>query len=124
MHTVIVLLSLGLAVAVAAGSLGDHAELITSRNLAADRAERAAAAFIDGCGSHGCEVTAVIAARLDGTTLSGCITQVADGTSVLRVRASVPWTPRVLTGLTPASAVAAVGLRGFTAPATAALAQC
>ena len=42
MHTAIVLLSLGMAVAVAAGALTDHADLITSRNLAADRAERAA----------------------------------------------------------------------------------
>ena len=53
MYTPIVLLSLGLAVAVATGSLADHGDLITNRNLAAIRAERAAAAFIDECSSLG-----------------------------------------------------------------------
>ena len=67
MHTSIVLLSLGLAVAVASGSLSDHGELIANRNLAADRAERALAAFIDGCGSTGCDSTAVNTTRPDGT---------------------------------------------------------
>lgn len=117
------LLSLGLAVAVAAGSLADHGDLITSQNLAAVRTERAAAAFIDGCGGRGCDAADVNRVRPDGTRLSGCIQEVG-GTPVLRVEGRVPWNPRVFTGLTPASAVTAVELGGFAASATTALARC
>lgn len=112
-----------MAVAVAAGSLADHASLITNRNLAADRAERAAAEFVDGCAGNGCDAGMVTGNRLDGTTLSGCISP-AGRTSVLRVRAGISWSPRVFTGLTPASAVAVVDLRGVSAPAVAVLAEC
>ena len=123
MYTPIVLLSLGLAVAVAAGSLSDHADLITGRDLAAARAERASASFLDGCGSQGCDARAVNITRVDGTALTGCISQ-APKTPVLRVEASVPWSPRVLTGLTPASAITVVDLGGFGAAARAVLALC
>ena len=123
MYTPIVLLSLGLAVAVATGSLADHGELITSRNLAAIRAERAADAFIDGCGGRGCSAGAVNSTSLDGTRLSGCVQEV-DGNPVLRVEGRVPWSPRVFTGLTPASAVTAVELGSFGYAATTVLASC
>ncbi len=123
MYTPIVLLSLGLAVAVATGSLADHGELITNRNLAAARTERAATAFIDVCGSRGCDASAVNITRRDGTSLSGCVLEVA-GNPVLRVEGRVPWNPRVFTGLTPASAVTAVELGGFGAAADAVLASC
>lgn len=123
MYTPIVLLSLGLAVAVAAGSLADHGELITSRNLAAARTERAATAFIDSCGSRGCDSSDVNITRLDSTSLSGCI-QETGGRLVLRVEGRVPWDPRVFTGLTPASAVTAVELGGFGAAANSVLASC
>ena len=123
MYTPIVLLSLGLAVAVATGSLADHGDLITNRNLAAMRAERAAAAFIDECSSRGCSASAVNTTRLDGTRLSGCIQEV-EGNPVLRVEGRVPWNPRVFTGLTPAFAVAAVELGGFGHSATTVLTPC
>lgn len=123
MFTPIVLMSLGMAVAVASGSLADHAELITNRNLAADRAERAAAAFVDSCGSSGCDSSQVDTTRSNGTVLTACRHQ-ATGTTVLRVKASVGWTPRVLTGLSPASAISAVDLGGFATSATAVLSQC
>lgn len=123
MYTPIVLLSLGLAVAVATGSLADHGDLITSRNLAAIRAERAADTFIDGCGGRGCSASAVNTTRLDGTRLSGCIQEV-EGNPVLRVEGRVPWSPRVFTGLTPASAVTAVELGGFGHSATTVLGPC
>lgn len=123
MYTPIVLLSLGLAVAVATGSLADHGELITNRNLAAARAERAAAAFIEGCGSRGCDAGAVNITRLDGTRLAGCVQEIG-GNPVLRVEGRVPWNPRVFTGLTPASAVTAVELGGFGVPANGVLTSC
>ena len=123
MYSAIVLLSLGMAVAVASGSLADHAELITSRNLAADRAERTAEAFVDGCGSRGCDPSTVNTTRLDGTTLAGCVSQ-AGGSSVLRVEARVAWRPRVFTGLTPATGTVAIDLGGLGVPATAVLAPC
>lgn len=123
MYTPIVLLSLGLALAVATGSLADHGDLITNRNLAAIRAERSAAAFIDECSSRGCDASAVNMTRLDGTRLSGCIQEVG-GNPVLRVAGHVPWNPRVFTGLTPASALTVVDLEGFGPSATTALAPC
>ena len=123
MHSAIVLLSLGLAVAVASGSLADHAELITSRNLGAERAERAATDFVDSCASGGCDQTIVNSTRLDGTVLSGCVRR-AQGSALIRVDASVPWNPRVFTGLTPARGVLAIDLRGFGVPATAVLNPC
>ncbi len=123
MYTPIVLLSLGLAVAVATGSLADHADLITNRNLAAARTERAATSFIELCGSRGCDASVVNITRLDSTRLSGCVHEIG-GHPVLRVEGRVPWNPRVFTGLTPASAVTAVELGGFGAAADAVLASC
>ncbi|MCY3910921.1 MAG: hypothetical protein OXF99_05360 [bacterium] len=123
MYTSIVLLTLGVAVAVAAGSLADHADLIANRNLAADRAERAAAAFIDGCGGTGCQSASVNTTRVDGTVLSGCVSQSAGG-PVLRVRAQISWNPTVFTGLSPSSATSAVELDGFSVPATSVLGRC
>jgi len=123
MYTPIVLLSMGLAVAVATGSLADHGDLITSRNLAAIRAERAAESFVNECGGRGCSASAVNTTRLDGTRLSGCIQKV-EGNPILRVEGRVPWSPRVLTGLAPASAVTAVQLGGFGQSATTVLASC
>lgn len=123
MHTAIVLLALGLAVAVASGSLADHAELITSHNLGADRAERAAASFIESCASGGCDESTVNTTRLDGTALTGCVTQ-ANARSVLYVDARVPWTPRVFTGLTPARGSVIVDLGGFSEPASDRLSPC
>ena len=123
MYSAIVLLSLGMAVAVASGSLADHAELITSRNLAVDRAERTAKAFVDGCGSRGCDPSTVNTTRLDGTTLAGCVSQ-GGASSVLRVEARVPWGPRVFTGLTPATGTVAIDLGGLGVPATAVLDPC
>ena len=123
MHTSIVLLSLGMAVAVVSGSLSDHAELIANRNLAADRAERALAAFIDGCGSAGCNSAAVNTTRLDGTVLAGCISRSPGGT-ILRVKARVPWSPTVFTGLSPSTATSAVELHGLGTAAATALGHC
>ena len=123
MHTAIVLLALGLAVAAATGSLADHAELIANRNLAADRAERAVDSFIHRCGSTGCNPQVVNADRADGTVLSGCVYQ-SSGASVLRVDASIDWDPRVFTGLTPVTATAAVDLGGFGPSAAASLKRC
>lgn len=123
MHTSIVLLSLGIAVAVATGSLSDHAELIANRNLAAHRAERASAVFIDGCGSTGCNSAAANTTRLDGTVLSGCTSQSPGGT-ILRVKAQVPWSPTVFTGLSPSTATSAVELHGLGASAASALPAC
>ena len=123
MHSSIVLLSLGMAVAVFTGSLSDHAELIANRNLAADRAERALATFVDGCGSTGCNSAAVNTTRLDGTVLSGCISQSPGGT-ILQVKARVPWSPTVFTGLSPSTATSAVELQGLGAAAAIALAPC
>lgn len=123
MHTPVVLLSLGLAVAVATGSLADHADVITGRNLAAARAERAAAAFVEGCSSLGCDSGDVNATRLDGTILSGCVRQ-AGGESLLQVRARVPWNPRVFTGLTPATGMVVLDLGGFNVPAATVLRPC
>ncbi len=123
MHTAIVLLSLGLAVAVATGALADHAELITNRNLAAERAERAAAAFVDACGSRGCEAAAVNSTRRRGTALSGCLSGDA-AAAVLRVQATVAWSPRVFTGLAPAQAISVVDLGGFSASAATVLKRC
>ncbi|WP_419928728.1 hypothetical protein [Candidatus Poriferisocius sp.] len=123
MHTSIVLLSLGMAVAVITGSLSDHAELIANRNMAAARAERALAAFVDGCGSTGCNSATVNTTRLDGTVLSGCISHSPGGT-ILRVKARVPWSPTVFTGLSPSTATSAVELHGLGAAAAIALAPC
>ena len=123
MHCAIVLLSLGMAVAVASGSLADHAELITSHNLGADRAERAASAFVGSCGSEGCDRSIVNTTRPDGTVLAGCVRQAEEG-SVLQVDARVPWNPRVFTGLTPARGTVVVDLRGFSVPANAVLDPC
>ncbi len=123
MHTSIVLLTLGVAVAVVTGSLTDHAELIASGNLAADRADRAAAAFISGCGGDGCNSASVNATSVDGTIVSGCISQSPSG-AVLRVEAQVPWSPTVLTGLSPSSATTAVELEGFSVAANSVLGSC
>lgn len=123
MYTPIVLLSLGLAVAVATGSLVDHGDLITNRNLAAVKAERAATAFIDLCSSRGCDASSVNYTGLSGIRLSGCVQKIG-GHAVLRVEGRVPWNPRVFTGLTPASAVTAVDLGGFGAAANAVLTSC
>lgn len=123
MYTAIVLLSLGMAIAVASSSLADHADLITNRNLAAVRAERAASEFIDGCGSRGCDPRSVNATRHDGTVLSGCLSQTA-GTQVLRVEARISWTPIVFTGSTPATGIVAIKLGGFASPAAAVLKRC
>ena len=123
MYTSIVLLTLGVAVAVVTGSLTDHAELIANRNLAADRADRAAAAFINGCGSDGCNSASVNVTRVDGTVVSGCISQ-SSGGAVLRVEAQVPWSPTVLTGPSPSFATTAVELEGFSAAATSVLGSC
>ena len=112
-----------MAVAIAAGSLADHAELITNSNLAADRAERAAATFIGGCGSQGCDPSTVNTTRLDGAILSGCISQTGSS-PVLRVDASVAWQPRVFTNLTPATGTVAVELGGLGLPAAAVLEAC
>ncbi len=123
MHTSIVLLTLGVAVAVVTGSLTDHAELIANGNLAADRADRAAAAFINGCGGDGCNSASVNATRVDGTIVSGCISQSPSG-AVLRIEAQVPWSPTVLTGLSPSFATTAVELEGFSVAATSVLGSC
>ncbi len=123
MHTAIVLLSLGLAVAVASGSLADHGELIANGNLAVYRAERASAVFIGECSSQGCDTNTVNTTRLDGTALSGCVQQ-AGGRATLRVQARVPWNPRVFTGLTPATGTVAVDVGGFGVPIAAALGPC
>ena len=123
MHSAIVLLSLGLAVAVASGSLADHAESITSRNMATDRAERVAAAFVGSCSSEGCDPSIVNTARLDGTVLAGCVNQ-AEGGSILEVNARIPWNPRVFTDLTPARGMVAIELGGFSVPAAAVLKSC
>lgn len=123
MYTSIVLLTLGIAVAVATGALADHAELITNRNLAADRAERAAAAFIGGCGSTGCDATAVNTTRVDGTVLSGCVSQSPSG-SALRIEARIPWSPTVFIGLSPSTATTTVELEGFSVPAASVLDSC
>lgn len=123
MYTSIVLLTLGMAVAAASGSLADHAELIANRNLAADRAERAAAAFVDSCGSAGCDSTAVNTTRVDGTVLSGCVSQSSSG-PVLRVEARIPWSPSVFTGLAPSSATTVVELEGLSVPAARVLVSC
>lgn len=123
MHSAIVLLSLGLAVAVASGSLADHAELTTSHNLGADRADRAAVAFVSSCASDGCDRSIVNTTRLDGTVLAGCVRQVEAG-FFLQVDARVPWNPRVFTGLTPARGMVAVDLGGFSVPAIAVLNPC
>ena len=117
------LLALGMAIAVATGSLADHAELIANRNLAADRAERAAAAFIDGCGGAGCDSAAVNTSRLDGTALSGCVRQSPTG-PFLQVAALVPWSPSVLTGLTPSSGTIVVELGGISVAAARVLSAC
>lgn len=117
------LLTLGVAVAVATGSLTDHAELITNRNLAADRADRAAAAFINGCGGDGCNPASVNITRADGTVVSGCVSQ-SSGGAVLRVEAQVPWGSTVLTGLSPSVATTAVELEGFSVAATSVLGSC
>ena len=123
MYTSIVLLTLGMAVAVATGSLGDHAELIANRNLAADRADRAAAEFIDSCGGTGCDSASVNTTRIDGTVLSGCVSQ-SSGGPVLQVEARIPWSPTVFTGLAPSTATTAVELRGLSAPAVSVLHSC
>ncbi len=123
MYTAIVLLALGIGIALTTGSLADHGELITNRNLAAVRAERAAARFIDTCGGRGCDSDTVNTTRIDGTALAGCVSRNA-GSSVLRVTARVAWTPRVLIGLTPATATVAVDLGGFAVPAAAVLERC
>lgn len=123
MHTSIVLLTLGVAVAVAAGSLADHAELIANHNLAADRAERAAAAFIDGCGGTGCDSASVNTTRPDGTVLSGCVRQPPGG-PILQVAAQIPWSPSVFTGLTPSSGTHVVELGGISVPAARVLSAC
>ena len=123
MHTPIVLLTLGVAVAVVTGSLTDHSELIANGNLAADRADRAAAPFINGCGGDGCNSASVNATRVDGTIVSGCISQSPSG-AVLRIEAQVPWSPTVLTGLSPSFATTAVELEGFSVAATSVLGSC
>ncbi len=123
MHTSIVLLTLGVAVAVVTGSLTDHAELITNGNLAADRADRAAAAFINSCGGDGCNSGAVNATRVDGTVVSGCISQSSNG-AVLRIEAQVPWSPTVFTGLSPSSATTAAELGGFSVAAASVVGSC
>ncbi len=123
MHTSIVLLTLGVAVAVVTGSLTDHAELIVNRNLAADRADRAAVAFINGCGGDGCNSASLNATRVDGTGVSGCVRQSPSG-AVLLVEAQVPWNPTVLTGLSPSFATTAVELEGFSVAATSVLGSC
>ena len=123
MYTAIVLLAVGMGVAVAAGALGDHGELIARRNLAADRAERAAVEFVEGCGSRGCDAGDVNTTRADGTVLTGCVYQAGD-VAVLRVGASVGWTPGVFLGLTPATATAVVELGGFGVAAGAVLEDC
>ncbi|WP_419919401.1 hypothetical protein [Candidatus Poriferisocius sp.] len=105
------------------GSLADHAELMTNRNLAAVRAERAAAEFVDGCGGRGCNPAVVNTTRIDGTALVGCTIQDANST-ILRVRARITWAPRVLIALTPATATVAVDLGGFAVPARAVLERC
>lgn len=123
MYTSIVLLTLGLAVTVATGSLADHAELIANRNLAADRADRAAAEFIDSCGGTGCDSASVNTTRIDGTVLSGCVGQTPSG-PFLRVEARIPWSPTVFAGLAPSSATTAVELQGFSVPAVRVLDSC
>lgn len=123
MYTAIVLLAVGMGVAVAAGALGDHGELIANRNLAGDRAERAAVGFVEGCGSRGCDADDVNTTRADGTVLTGCIHGSGVG-SVLRVGASVGWAPGVFLGLTPATATMVVELGGFGEAAGGVLEEC
>ena len=123
MYTPIVLMSLGMAIAVASGSMADHAELITNRNLASDRVERAAAAFVDTCSSSGCDSSTVHTTSSGGTVVTGCLYEDSGG-AALRVKASVAWEPRVLSGLTPASAITAIDLGGFATSASAVLSKC
>ncbi len=121
MHTAILLLALGMATALLAGSLSDHAELITNRNLAAQRAERATQAFIQGCSSDGCQQVSQV---LRSTTrLRGCIQSNSKSTT-LTVQADMPWKPRVLVGLTPATAITVVDITSFAASAAAVLPRC
>ncbi|MCY4193879.1 MAG: hypothetical protein OXF04_06235 [bacterium] len=123
MHSAIFVLALGLAVAVASGSLADHAALIAGRNLGAERAERAAAAFVRSCGREGCDHRLVNVTRIDSTVLTGCVRQ-TEGGAVLQVDARVPWNPRVLVGLTPAHSRVAVDLGGFSVPVAKVLHPC
>ncbi|MXW42372.1 MAG: hypothetical protein F4138_04440 [Acidimicrobiia bacterium] len=123
MHTAILLLALGMAVAVAAGSVSDHGELLTTRNLAAHRAERAAQTFVQGCASGGCQSGDVSQTTSQNIRLTGCIRQSGDSTALM-VEASLAWSPQVFMGLTPAKASTVVDLGGFAASAEAVLPQC
>ncbi len=109
--------------AFATGALGDHGDLLTNRNLAADRAERATAAFLETCGSTGCDLNTINTTDNNGTVLTGCLHTQSDAV-ILEVQGELAWNPRVLRGLTPASGQFVSDLSGLARPAVSVIPPC
>ena len=92
MYTAIVYLSLIWACGFTATAIGDQAELISARNLAAIRAEQTADAYTASCATGTCD-NAVLATTDDdapGTGIQGCLAG-----NALVVDVSIPVKPRL-----------------------------
>lgn len=92
MYTAIVYLSLIWACGFTAAAVGDQAEIISARNLAAIRAEQTADAYAASCATGTCDNTVFAASPDDapGTQIQACLTGAA-----LFVDVSIPVKPRL-----------------------------
>lgn len=92
MYTAIVYLSLIWACGITATAIGDQAELISARNIAAIRAEQTADAYTASCGSGTCDNTVFAATDDDapGTRVQACLSGRA-----LFINVSIPVSPRL-----------------------------
>ena len=109
MYTAIAYLSLIWACGITAVAIGDHAEAITARNLAAIRAEQTTEAYISSCGTGACDPAAFTPDANDapGTRIHACATS-----DVLVVEVSVPAKPRLWIGWKTGTARTAETLQG------------
>ncbi|MXW57126.1 MAG: hypothetical protein F4124_01005 [Acidimicrobiia bacterium] len=92
MYTAIVYLSLIWACGFTATAIGDQAELISARNLAAIRAEQTADAYAASCATGVCDNSVFTTAADDtpGTQINACLTGAA-----LFIDVSIPVKPRL-----------------------------
>lgn len=102
MYTAILSLALIWATVFTAAAIGDQAEIISARNVAAIRAEQTADAYLTSCGDGVCDSALVAAAPDDaaGTRIEVCLS----GTGVLVVTATIPLEPRLFISLNEAAA--------------------
>ena len=111
-----VFLSLVWACGFATAAIGDQADLLSARNIAATRAEQTADSYLTSCGEGQCNATllAVHAGDRPGTVIEACLS----ASTVLVVDVTIPMEPRLFITLDEATASVAETLpEGTTTPA-------